>query len=127
VLLQVASAAESGRVVATINHAFEAPDDEPQTFLDPINPQSERSDLFLGAFLDMIGADSAFEDVLVRHCLNIVRVVEDPSHPDHGKVHTDEHDDPLFRPAFPKRAKVGRNDPCPCGSGKKFKKCCIDA
>ncbi|HPW65527.1 MAG TPA: SEC-C metal-binding domain-containing protein [Salinivirgaceae bacterium] len=23
-----------------------------------------------------------------------------------------------------KRSKVGRNDPCPCGSGKKFKKCC---
>jgi SEC-C motif-containing protein len=22
-------------------------------------------------------------------------------------------------------AKVGRNDPCPCGSGRKFKKCCI--
>jgi hypothetical protein len=22
---------------------------------------------------------------------------------------------------------VGRNDPCPCGSGKKFKKCCLDA
>jgi len=22
------------------------------------------------------------------------------------------------------RAKVGRNDPCPCGSGKKFKQCC---
>lgn len=21
--------------------------------------------------------------------------------------------------------RVGRNDPCPCGSGKKFKKCCI--
>jgi len=24
-----------------------------------------------------------------------------------------------------KRGKVGRNDPCPCDSGKKFKKCCI--
>ena len=23
-----------------------------------------------------------------------------------------------------KERKVGRNDPCPCGSGKKFKKCC---
>ncbi len=23
-----------------------------------------------------------------------------------------------------KAPKVGRNDPCPCGSGKKFKKCC---
>jgi len=22
--------------------------------------------------------------------------------------------------------KVGRNDPCPCGSGKKYKKCCMD-
>ena len=24
----------------------------------------------------------------------------------------------------PERTKVGRNDPCPCGSGRKFKKCC---
>ena len=24
-----------------------------------------------------------------------------------------------------KFAKVGRNDPCPCGSGQKFKKCCM--
>ncbi|MGB9589125.1 MAG: SEC-C metal-binding domain-containing protein, partial [Armatimonadota bacterium] len=23
------------------------------------------------------------------------------------------------------KKKVGRNDPCPCGSGKKFKKCCL--
>ncbi|NLK87261.1 MAG: SEC-C domain-containing protein [Clostridiaceae bacterium] len=22
-------------------------------------------------------------------------------------------------------SKVGRNDPCPCGSGKKYKKCCL--
>ena len=22
--------------------------------------------------------------------------------------------------------KIGRNDPCPCGSGKKYKKCCIN-
>lgn len=25
----------------------------------------------------------------------------------------------------PNELKVGRNDPCPCGSGKKFKKCCM--
>ena len=23
------------------------------------------------------------------------------------------------------KMKVGRNDPCPCGSGKKYKKCCL--
>ena len=25
------------------------------------------------------------------------------------------------------RPKIGRNEPCPCGSGKKYKKCCADA
>ena len=25
----------------------------------------------------------------------------------------------------PQTAKTGRNDPCPCGSGKKYKKCCL--
>ena len=24
-----------------------------------------------------------------------------------------------------RRQKVGRNDPCPCGSGKKYKNCCL--
>jgi uncharacterized protein len=33
-----------------------------------------------------------------------------------------EKDAPEEKP--PGRPKVGRNDPCPCGSGKKFKKCC---
>jgi hypothetical protein len=35
------------------------------------------------------------------------------------------YDDPL--PELPQRraAKVGRNEPCPCGSGKKLKKCCL--
>jgi len=28
------------------------------------------------------------------------------------------------RPSLGKVAPVGRNNPCPCGSGKKFKKCC---
>lgn len=34
--------------------------------------------------------------------------------------------EPIELPKPLKRAlpKVGRNDPCPCGSGKKFKKCC---
>jgi hypothetical protein len=26
---------------------------------------------------------------------------------------------------LPRGVKVGRNDPCPCGSGKKYKKCCL--
>ncbi|HEY9206143.1 MAG TPA: DUF1186 domain-containing protein [Candidatus Methanoperedens sp.] len=28
---------------------------------------------------------------------------------------------------LPKLRKAGRNDPCPCGSGKKYKKCCLSS
>jgi uncharacterized protein len=30
----------------------------------------------------------------------------------------------FFHAPVAKAAKAGRNDPCPCGSGQKFKKCC---
>jgi uncharacterized protein YecA (UPF0149 family) len=34
----------------------------------------------------------------------------------------------MFHPETYIRAepKIGRNDPCLCGSGKKYKKCCLD-
>ena len=31
---------------------------------------------------------------------------------------------PLAHPDARRPAKIGRNDPCSCGSGKKYKKCC---
>ena len=31
---------------------------------------------------------------------------------------------PKKKPIRRSNDKVGRNDPCPCGSGKKYKKCC---
>ena len=45
----------------------------------------------------------------------------------HGKkpvfsVDEDEDEPSDEEPVVQK--KVGRNDPCPCGSGKKYKKCC---
>jgi len=34
------------------------------------------------------------------------------------------HADPAAGPIKRSQPKIGRNDPCPCGSGKKHKKCC---
>jgi uncharacterized protein YecA (UPF0149 family) len=34
--------------------------------------------------------------------------------------------DPPSKPVNNQWRDVGRNDPCPCGSGKKFKKCCLN-
>ncbi len=30
-----------------------------------------------------------------------------------------------FRPGPVRAPRVGRNDPCPCGSGRKYKRCCL--
>lgn len=46
------------------------------------------------------------------------------THPDADQSQASEQDDnqaQTFRREVP---KVGRNDPCPCGSGKKYKQCC---
>ena len=40
-----------------------------------------------------------------------------------------EDEEPLPPPVEPihkDKAEPGRNDPCPCGSGKKYKQCCIN-
>ena len=42
----------------------------------------------------------------------------------HQYALSQEEDEGEESPLPPKK-KLGRNDPCPCGSGKKFKKCCI--
>lgn len=31
---------------------------------------------------------------------------------------------PPVEPIKSDKKEIGRNDPCPCGSGKKYKKCC---
>jgi hypothetical protein len=121
--------------VATINYGFEPSkppfDDEPQIMLDPLNPQNDLSDALRDLFENMIEHDSAYHDRLVRHYEMWKAVVDDVAHPDHHKVRSESHDDLSIRPAFPRREperradpKVGANDPCPCGSGKKYKKCC---
>ncbi len=42
----------------------------------------------------------------------------------HGEGDTCGHSHAPKKPVVREGAKVGRNDPCPCNSGKKYKKCC---
>lgn len=46
------------------------------------------------------------------------------------KIYFEKHGIPYEHPGIKntgirKKNKIGRNDSCPCGSGKKFKKCCL--
>jgi SEC-C motif-containing protein len=41
-----------------------------------------------------------------------------------GRWYYQDGDIPRAAPVARATPKIGRNDPCPCGSGKKHKKCC---
>ncbi|HEX3760698.1 MAG TPA: J domain-containing protein [Kofleriaceae bacterium] len=102
--------AEERRIAASINYAFEPSRrrDEPQIALDPLNPQSEYSDALLALFTEMIGEDREYRERLIRHYTAWRQVVDDPSHPEHAKVRRAAHDDPSFRPAFPRQEPAAR-------------------
>ena len=42
------------------------------------------------------------------------------------KMIIEEMKEGLKQKPFIRKFKTGRNEPCPCKSGKKFKKCCLD-
>ncbi|OGS99481.1 MAG: preprotein translocase subunit SecA [Gallionellales bacterium RIFCSPLOWO2_12_FULL_59_22] len=62
-----------------------------------------------------------------------VEAVEAPHAPENVQYHHADYDEALGQPGQPREdehkpfvrggQKVGRNDPCPCGSGKKYKQC----
>jgi preprotein translocase subunit SecA len=76
-------------------------------------------------FLDM---SFRIKEETVRNLLRVKLAspenIEDlaPKEPEMLTSHSDSGGN-LKRPAK-KAEKIGRNEPCPCGSGKKYKKCC---
>ena len=59
----------------------------------------------------------------VVDCL-ILLYSDNLNRPDKAKEYQKIYD-ALKKPASVRVVKIGRNDPCPCGSGKKYKKCCL--
>jgi preprotein translocase subunit SecA len=41
-----------------------------------------------------------------------------------SEAETDQNSSDAAKPVLRSAPKVGRNSPCPCGSGKKYKQCC---
>ncbi|HEV2336612.1 MAG TPA: SEC-C metal-binding domain-containing protein [Stellaceae bacterium] len=56
-------------------------------------------------------AAPAFVELLERHAS--------------GEDRSEASREALFFAVLSLQRKLGRNDPCPCGSGKKYKKCCL--
>ena len=67
------------------------------------------------------------QSAVVSQIYEIRRALEETAREFEEAVRTGavaHHHVPL-KPIVNKAAKVGRNEPCPCGSGKKFKHCCL--
>ncbi len=77
-------------------------------------------------FMEMIGRIK--EDTIQKLCLVQIRREEEVERIEEKRrqdyVLSRGEDTPATATVKRDAAKVGRNDPCPCGSGKKYKKCC---
>ncbi|MCX7383596.1 MAG: SEC-C metal-binding domain-containing protein [Alphaproteobacteria bacterium] len=65
------------------------------------------------------------EDIEIKLGLRTARATPAPNYHEamfggRGLIEGDLPGEPIV-----KAVKIGRNDPCPCGSGKKYKKCCL--
>jgi preprotein translocase subunit SecA len=90
---------------------------------DPVREyQKEGYDMFM----DMVYRIK--EDTLEKLCMVRIQKEEEieEMQPKAQQNYTMNRGEDSTSPATIKRSsdKVGRNDPCPCGSGKKYKKCC---
>ena len=78
----------------------------------------EGFDMF-DAMVETIRQDTARMALTVR-----IRTQEEPKREQVAKPIAPAGDGTAQKQPVRKTKKVGRNDPCPCGSGKKYKKCC---
>jgi preprotein translocase subunit SecA len=100
------------------------------------DPLTEYKKEAFDMFQEMIGSlketavEQLFKVRMTREDAPATRVAQ-RAMPDWRESRGGDLDTPAPRPAARPEAraadgqKVGRNDPCPCGSGKKYKKCCL--
>lgn len=90
---------ENGGCMVPVMMLFHEHDEDPELRPSPISPEQR-------------------DEIIVQMAAGIVRAYRyfrPQGRPVPGVDETE---------TYPSRGKIGRNDPCPCGSGKKYKRCC---
>jgi len=87
------------------------------------DPLAEAVEEVLGAYLAFLG-----ERAVVLHAYELGRTLAEALPAFSAVVasgaRAGQAPVPRARPFVHRASKTGRNDPCPCGSGRKFKQCC---
>lgn len=85
--------------------------------LNLMSPQSKYAPKLLELITNVVLQDKHYIERLVRHYNLFRQEIDNPLQSSEGNK---KNNLISFTP------KVGRNSPCPCGSGKKYKKCCLE-
>jgi hypothetical protein len=124
VMLSVLSEKQLDRgILASVSYAFDWDDDMDGPFLDPGNPQSKNAPVLLEHVTTAL-TNPRYVDWLERHYAMVKEAAADPAHPAYRRLVQWMAEAVESAPSARAR-RVGRNDPCPCGSGKKYKHCCM--
>jgi preprotein translocase subunit SecA len=91
------------------------------------NPKQEYKREAFDLFMEVMGRirQEAIQKLFVVQLVQERDVEQMEAEQKQRKVVTNRSDEPQKQQTVVRNGeKVGRNDPCPCGSGKKYKKCC---
>ena len=136
VMLNVAEKRRPTHFLASIGYGFDREAEDAGPYLDPLNEQCPYAGALMRLVEEVALSDPRYVARFERHYDLVRRAAGDPTHPayetlrratesDEGWISVRAMDALLEdRAPGPKPRPVGRNDPCPCGSGKKYKRCC---
>ncbi len=128
VMLTVVREDDPTRSLVSINYAFDRDDPMPGPFIDRMNRQSKHAETLLKLVKDAVLTESGYLARLEHHYALVKQAASDPKHPAYDELQELMEESPehvLHRPVASQTDSVGRNDACPCGSGRKYKHCCM--
>jgi len=135
VMINVVEKEHPTRYLAAISYGFDRDAEDAGPYLDPLNEQCPYAGALLRLVKEVALGDPDYVARLERHYARVKQAAVDPGHPayerlrratesDDGWISVRGMEDLERLAAGPAPQPVGRNDPCPCGSGKKYKRCC---
>jgi hypothetical protein len=127
VMLNVVEEKRPTEYLASIGYGFDRDEEDAGPYLDPLNYQCRYAGDLMRLVEGLVLSDQAYVARLKRHYALVKRAATDPNHPAYDKLQAAierEEDERPVRVPGPEPQLVGRNDPCPCGSGIKYKHCC---
>ena len=135
VMINVVEKERPTHFLASIGYGFDRDAEDAGPYLDPLNKQCSYAETLLRLVQEIALSDPGYVTRLERHYDLIKQAAGDPAHPAYERLRRATESDREWisvretdallggRTPGPKPRLVSRNDPCPCGSGKKHKRC----